>query len=107
MVSNITFSPSVAARSIVHTAIHINTKTALVPLDPSPGVTKDPSKTFYFCDVLNCIFKRTLMNTSAYYKEEEHVNHQRYKNKKALIMEFVQEGLRFRAPVSRWCRLLH
>lgn len=27
--------------------------------DPGPGVTKDPSKTFYFCDVLNCIFKRT------------------------------------------------
>ena len=27
--------------------------------DPGLGVTKDPSKTFYFRDVLNCIFKRT------------------------------------------------
>jgi len=25
--------------------------------DPGPGVTKDPSKTFYFHDVLDCIFK--------------------------------------------------
>jgi len=28
-------------------------------VDPGPGVTKDPSKTFYFQDVLNLIFKRT------------------------------------------------
>jgi len=27
--------------------------------DPGSGVTKDPSKTFYFRDVLDFIFKRT------------------------------------------------
>lgn len=27
--------------------------------DPGSGVMKDPSKTFYFYDVLNFIFKRT------------------------------------------------
>jgi len=59
MVSYITFSSSVAARSIVHDAIHINAKTAMIPLDPSPGVRKDPSNMFYFHDVLNCIYKRT------------------------------------------------
>lgn len=37
-------------------AIHIHTKTSPIPLDPGPNVTKDPSKTFYFHDVLNCIF---------------------------------------------------
>ena len=41
-------------------AIHINAKSALIPLDPGPGVTKDPSKTFYFRDVLNFIFKRNM-----------------------------------------------
>ena len=53
MVSYIAISSSV----IVHTAIHINAKTALIPFDPSLGVKKDPSKTFYFCDVLNWILK--------------------------------------------------
>lgn len=61
MVSYITLSSSV----IVHTAIHINAKTALIRLDPGLGVKKDPSKTFYFHDVLKFLFKRTLMNTSA------------------------------------------
>lgn len=28
-------------------------------VDPGLGVTKDTSKTFYFCGVLNWIFKRT------------------------------------------------
>ena len=49
-------------------AMHIHAKTALTPLNPGPGVTKDPSKTFLFHDVLNSIFKRTYMNTSASYK---------------------------------------
>ena len=61
MVSYISLSSFV----IVHDAIHINVKTALIPLDLGPGVKKDPSKTFYFRDVLKLIFKRTLMNTSA------------------------------------------
>ena len=59
MVSYIALSFSVAARSIVHTAIHIHVKAALIPLDAGPGVMKDPSKTFYFRDALNCIFKIT------------------------------------------------
>ena len=79
MVSYISFWSSVTALSIVHTAIHINAKTALIPLDPGPGVKKDPSKTFYFCDVLKFHFKRTLMNSSTWGKEEEHNNHQHMK----------------------------
>ena len=59
MLSYIAFSSSITARSIVHAAIHSNVKNALIPLDPGPSVTKDPSKTFYFRDVLNCIFERT------------------------------------------------
>lgn len=52
MVSYITLSSSV-----VHTAIHIKGKIALIPLDLDLGVKKDPSKTFYFRDGLNSILK--------------------------------------------------
>jgi len=48
-------------------------------IDPSPGVKKDPSKTFYFRDVLKLHFKRTLINTCACGKEEKHNNHQHMK----------------------------
>ena len=75
MVPYIALSSSV----IVHAIIHINAKTALIPLDPSSGVKKDPSKTFYFRDVLNLHSKRQLMNPYACEKEEEHNNHQHMK----------------------------
>jgi len=42
--------------------------------------------------MLKLPFKRTLMNTSACGKEEEHNNHQHMKTQ-ALIMEFIQKGL--------------
>jgi len=75
MVSYISLSSSV----IVHTAIDIHIETTLIPFDPSLGVTKDASKTFYFRDGLKFHFKRTLMDTSACGKEEEHKNHQHMK----------------------------
>jgi len=56
MVSYIALSFSVNVGSIVHAANHINAKTTLIPLDLGSGV-KDPSKTFYFHDVLNWILK--------------------------------------------------
>jgi len=44
-------------------------------------VKKDPSKTIYFRDVLKLLFKRTLTNTFACCKEEQHNNHQHMRTK--------------------------